>query len=85
MRAFISPWGKLIAFAAAVLVAVQQQQLLVDTGHIDPIIWGAEVPLIWAVLGFAATVVTAALAHAAVRYGLHREHDPYDDGGDAGG
>lgn len=85
MRAVIGRWGRLLTFAAAMVVAVLLQVLLVDVHHVDPTIWGASVPLFWAALGFAGVIFTAGLAHMAVRYGLHRDHDPYDDGGDADG
>ena len=85
MRTIIGRWGRLLTLAAAVLVAVLLQLLFVDAAHVNHTIWAAEVPLIWAALGFAATVAAAALVFAATRLGLHRDRNPYDDGGDADG
>ena len=85
MSAIKSRWRRLLAFVVPVLVAVLLQVLFVDPSHVDPTIWGASIPLAWAALGFAGVLSSAALAHAFVRFGFHREHDPYDDGGDADG
>ena len=58
--------------------------LLVDRGHVEATVWGASLPLIWALLGLVGVAATAGLAWAAARVGLLREHDPYDEGGRRG-